>query len=503
MTQVATYSMNAGSQKILDFNACGRCLNYLKTSCTWPGRFQATEKACGDFKLNPVENGKLEPYLLHHELQEYSGLIFLTMRDNETIFSFDEESGCWRPDGQIRIKEHVEQLLSLDPCLSRLLTIHLLNEVVERVRWSTYSDRDVFRPPPNRICVKNGVLDLETGLLERHGSTFGFLNSIPVTYDPAATCPEIDRFITEVAGEYTWTLCEIAGYCLVDSNKHQKGFLFIGFGDNGKSTFCSLLKTFLGSENVSTIPLQELEENRFSKAELYGKKANIFSDIPNRGLHETGSFKTLTGGDTITAEHKFQRPFQFINHAKLIFSCNIVPESRDDSDAFFRRWILIPFLKTIPPGKKDKSLLEKLTTEQELSGFLNKAIVAYKDLEQRGTFTNEGNVEEIRKLYVRLSDPIGTYIDERVELDEHSFIVKQQLFQDFTEYCKVKKYAKKFSQKTFFKAFLEKTPTGYVQDTRENVEGSSIHVFKGIKLAGTRPTPQTVLAEAMLGPEKP
>ncbi len=497
MTQIASYSMKAGSQKILVFNACGRCLKFKTNQCSKP--ILETDAVCSDFKLNPVENGRLEPYLLHHELQEHSGLALLTMRDNEDIFGYDK-SGCWRPDGEIRIKEHVEQLLSLDPSLSRLLTVHLLNEVIERVRWSTYSDRDVFRPPPGKICVKNGVLELETGLLEPHSSTFGFLNSIPVTYDPAATCPTIDRFITEVAGDYVQTLYEIAGYCLLDGNKHQKGFLFIGFGDNGKSTFCSLLKAFLGPENISTIPLQELEENRFSKAELYGKKANIFSDISSRGLYETGSFKTLTGEDTITAEHKFQKPFQFINNAKLIFSCNIVPESKDDSDAFFRRWILIPFLKTIHPDKKIKNFLERLTTEQELSGFLNKAMAAYKDLEQRGSFTNEGNVEDIRKLYVRLSDPIGTYIDERIELDEPSFIVKQQLFQDFTEYCKVKKYAKNFSQKTFFKAFLEKVPAGYIQDTRENVEGSFVRVFKGIRLAGTPPTPQTVLTE---GAEKP
>jgi putative DNA primase/helicase len=52
-----------------------------------------------------------------------------------------------------------------------------------------------------------------------------------------------------------------------------------GSGDNGKSVFLKLLKMFLGSENVSHASLQELSDDRFAAADMYGKLANICADL--------------------------------------------------------------------------------------------------------------------------------------------------------------------------------------------------------------------------------
>src|SRR5208337_5133071 len=99
----------------------------------------------------------------------------------------------------------------------------------------------------------------------------------------------------------------------------------IGDGSNGKSTLINLIKALIGLKNVSSRGLQELEMNRFAKADLYGKLANLYADLPDTALRSVGIFKMLTGGDPITAERKFQNPFKFISGAKLIFSCNKVP----------------------------------------------------------------------------------------------------------------------------------------------------------------------------------
>ena len=106
-----------------------------------------------------------------------------------------------------------------------------------------------------------------------------------------------------------------------------------------------LLTYLLGEENVSHVA-QDLEENRFKVAELYGKLANIFADLPNKRLQSSSMFKTLVSGDRITAERKHEHPFAFRNHAKLIFSANALPGSNDRTYAFYRRWLIIPFEQT-------------------------------------------------------------------------------------------------------------------------------------------------------------
>ena len=74
---------------------------------------------------------------------------------------------------------------------------------------------------------------------------------------------------------------------------------------------------------------------------MYGKLANIDADISKEGLKNTGLLKKLSGNDPIPAENKFLKPFWFQNYAKLILSANEIPETPDDTDAFFRRPVII------------------------------------------------------------------------------------------------------------------------------------------------------------------
>ena len=99
---------------------------------------------------------------------------------------------------------------------------------------------------------------------------------------------------------------------MLPNNSYQKSFIFLGQGANGKSTLLDLLLAFLGSLNASKVSLQDLGSNRFRVAELYGRMANIFTDLDNKSLQSTSMFKMITTGDPITAERKFKDPFEFV-----------------------------------------------------------------------------------------------------------------------------------------------------------------------------------------------
>ena len=131
---------------------------------------------------------------------------------------------------------------------------------------------------------------------------------------------------------------------MIPVNKAQKSFVFVGAPNAGKSTLLSVAQEILlGSENVSNIPWQSLGD-RFNKAELFGKLANIFADLPSKAIDDGGMFKALTGEDYITAERKNKDPFSFRPYARLLFSCNEIPKNYSDrSDGFYRRLIIIRF----------------------------------------------------------------------------------------------------------------------------------------------------------------
>ena len=109
------------------------------------------------------------------------------------------------------------------------------------------------------------------------------------------------------------------GYLLLPVNKAQKSFVFVGAPNAGKSTLLNVVQEILlGSENVSNIPWQNLGD-RFNRAELFGKLANIFADLPSKSIDDNGMFKALTGEDFITAERKNKDPFSFRPYAGSCF----------------------------------------------------------------------------------------------------------------------------------------------------------------------------------------
>ena len=126
-------------------------------------------------------------------------------------------------------------------------------------------------------------------------------------YDPKVSWEDsrFFKFVKEIVAEKDVILLqEISGYLLSRDTSQKKAFMFLGGGDNGKSAFLSFIRTFLKDSNVSSISLNQLEEDRFSAIELFGKIVNINADLGTSDLIETSRFKQLTGGEAITADRK-------------------------------------------------------------------------------------------------------------------------------------------------------------------------------------------------------
>jgi P4 family phage/plasmid primase-like protien len=480
-SETNTTSSNALTTiKSVDFT-CGDCTHYRSRSCIlwdsdkidpdvlfWPG-----QSPCEGFRLNTSqffdENGKFVPKILADTIMKKHH--FITMMDNQEIYVYLE--GFYQPYGEITIKKECKHQLQ------EFYRKNRVGEVLDYIKTSTFTKRR--EEPPNLLPLENGVLDINTMELKPYSPDLMFFNKIAVKYNQQATCPKIDKFHSEITNgkEDVTILEEIIGFCLNRDYFIAKALMLVGGGSNGKSTWLSLVKRFLGLQNVSGRSLQDLEEHRFAKADLHTKLANIYADLPDKALHKTGTFKMLTGRDLITAEHKFQRSFHFVNYSKLLFSANKVPEAYDDTNAFFRRWIIIVFPNEFIPGNgADPHILEKITTEEELSGLLNKILIAMRRLKKTGHFSHSKTTEEIREDYIRKSSPIAAFIMDCLEVDSDAFIEKKALYSEFAEYCRGRSLPT-VVQDTFFKNLPQHA---VVSDFRPRIEGKGrFSSFKGLR----------------------
>ncbi len=381
--------------------------------------------------LDAVEKQRIR-YKVAEWLMENNS--FLTVKDSEVLHVYKD--GVYEPNGEEIVVEAIRRAMG-EQCNS-----YDRNEVRATIRDKTLADRTIFSHSERKICLANGILDLDILEFKEHSPREHFLEKVPVKYDPEATCPTIEKFHSEIVeASDVQTLYEIIGYCLYPAYPLHKALMLVGDGANGKSTWLNMVKTFLGPKNCSSVSLQGLESSRFATSVLVGKYANIYPDIPDMTLKTTGTFKMLVGADPIGAEFKFGKYFTFENHAKLLFSANKIPETHDDTEAFFRRWMIVVFPNRFTPHsepKVDPNILDKITTAEELSGLLNKALRALSELLQRHSFTSDKPTSEWREDYIRKSDPVAAfYMDKLEEVNDlKTYVSKAELYRAFVVYCK-------------------------------------------------------------------
>lgn len=291
---------------------------------------------------------------------------------------------------------------------------------------------------PRFICVQNGVLDLDNMELSPHDPVRWFVNKLPVKYDPDADCPRIRQFLSEVLRPDDISLIEeVVGWTLwkYDYRPHKAVMLY-GSGRNGKGTVLRLVEALHGPDSVAHVSLDQLSNSRFSAVQLVDKAVNLFGDTHAKDMSDTAVFKCATGEDTFLVEEKFKQPFNYKNYAKMIFAANKLPKTPDDSDGFYSRWIIVEFPNQIPPDKMDHALTERLTTPEELSGLLNIALKGLKRLRDNNwTFSYTKTLNDVRKMYRRLSDPVFAFLEDRCMHNPNASVSKAALYKAYQLYA--------------------------------------------------------------------
>lgn len=264
------------------------------------------------------------------------------------------------------------------------------------------------------IPCLSGVLDLTdpNNITEQgHSPLYGFTAQVPWHYNATATCPAVERFLTEACGgdrESVQFVYELLGYTLLPFQFLRKAIMVTGPSGTGKSTVLYLLESLIGRGNASYVPLQALGEDRFATSDLFGRLANIGGDIDATEVKNTGVFKSLTGDDYVRADVKYGKPIRFRSGATCWFAANEPPASRDHTDAWRGRWIILPF--DTKPAKVDYTLRGKLTTQPEMQGLFRHAVEGAASVLARGDFVIPARVQRAHKAFTEKTDQIQSYL---------------------------------------------------------------------------------------------
>lgn len=266
------------------------------------------------------------------------------------------------------------------------------------------------------VGFNNGVYDVVDDTLNAFSPEYVITNKIPWDYKPDAYSELADSTLNKLAcgdAAIRALLEECIGYCFYRANTFNKAFILTGDKSNGKSTFLKVLTVLLGEHNVASLDLKNLGD-RFSKASLFGKLANIGDDISDEFVPDASLFKKITDGGRIQVEKKGQDPFEFNPYVKLIFSANDIPRIRDKTGAVLRRLVIIPFNARFSESDADynPNIKSDLTQDTSIEYLIMLGCQGLKRLLATQKFTISQKVEEERQAYNIENNPILAFIEE-------------------------------------------------------------------------------------------
>ena len=350
--------------------------------------------------------------------------------------------------------------------------------------FKQFLSTEYLRRPPgdnNTVLINllNGTFEINPqGTKLRPFDSSDFLTyQLPFKHDPQAKAPLFEAYLNKVLPdkERQRVLAEYLGFVFIkhgsNALKEEKALILYGTGSNGKSVFYEVVNALLGGENVSSYSLQSLtNDNGYFRAKLANKLVNYSSEI--NGKLEASTFKQMVSGEPVEARLPYGQPFILKQYAKMIFNVNELPKDVEHTNAYFRRFLIIPFDVTIPEEEQDKNLHRKIIDE-ELSGVFNWVLDGlYRLLEQKSFSECEAAQQAVNQYKVE-SDSVQMFI---VEYDYEVSITNEtplkNLYSEYRDYCIASGF-KSCSLRTFADRFRN---AGY--QTERKTHGTVVNVEK-------------------------
>lgn len=257
-----------------------------------------------------------------------------------------------------------------------------------------------FNPDRRYVCFNNCVLDLSSGKVLKHDYRYCTDIIMSFDYESGARSALWDKIITQTVPDQGMrdSFQQFCGAFLLDRTKHKFEYIcfVVGEGQNGKSVVCRSVVNVFKNEDENGQPItncittftpdQLFRSNQtdYHMAEVNGKVMNYCDDVTDKDF-SGGDFKSFVSGGEFTGRSPYSREVTRVTKVPIMLCCaNKIPPTTDDSDGYFRRFLIIKCPNKVDPKDVDPQLEAKLRANDVRSAIFNWLYEGYKELIRRG-----------------------------------------------------------------------------------------------------------------------
>ena len=315
-----------------------------------------------------------------------------------------------------------------------------IDEVLASIRRRNFTNLEMN--PPGYIPFRNGLLNLETRVLEPFSPEKFYTFQVNAKYlGTHITLMDTPKFCSYLRSTYYETdipmILSYQAYCLYPGFPAHKTLLIAGPPRVGKGVTARLTQGLLSNGAGSFSLSGLLTAERFYYQNIQGKNLLVDGDANRtfrRGAQLAWSrFTKLFGGDTLDLEEKGKTSKDYISKSKMITLFNLPMMKIYDPPAITR------FLVVQTRAEKPKVVIPDLEKEilnderDKIATLLMQ--VLFKLIDRNFLFPGQLTDEATGELLDKLADPVDNFIEEAVEDEEGAQVRVEDAFNSFKEWC--------------------------------------------------------------------
>ncbi len=313
---------------------------------------------------------------------------------------------------------------------------------------SLANDNDFFEATPVGLACPDGFYRIDGDEITTEPLTAEHRQRAKIDFAPVEQdTPLFDGFMRETfqtaddgeTQQQLGLLQEITGAVMLGiMHRYHKAVLFYdAFGRAGKGTVERIVRQLVPADFVTAVsPFVWSKE--YYVASLAGTRLNVVGELPDHEALPAAAFKTVIGGDLLTGRHPNHRPITFKNEAAHLFMSNHLINTRDHSEAYYSRWLLLEFPNSrLRSGLPiDPDLADRII-EHELPGIAYWALIGAVRLVQKNKFSSSIAHDRLMAKWRMTANSLEEYIHERCELGDDNFRLRRsEFYKIYATWCK-------------------------------------------------------------------
>jgi P4 family phage/plasmid primase-like protien len=209
------------------------------------------------------------------------------------------------------------------------------------------------------------------------------------------------------------------------------------YGRAGKGTFVEVIQQLVAPSHITAIsPFSWGKE--YYVAGLSESQLNVVGELPDGEPIPAAVFKSVIGGDSITGRNPAGRPFAFKNEAGHVFMSNHLINTRDHSEAFFARWLLLEFPNSrIKLGLPVDADLASRIIDNEMPGIAFWAIEGARRVLRQKRFSQSRVHDRLMAKWRRSTSSVEEFIDDEcvVTTRPETYVKRSEFYTRYKQWC--------------------------------------------------------------------